>query len=106
MSHLGNDFCEGKDMEGRIVLCRKLGKELPGLLKPPFPGDLGRQIFENVSMEAWQMWQEMQIKVINEYRLNLGSSSDYNALLEQMMLFLNLKDGVAAEVENPNRGKN
>ena len=51
------------------------------------------------------MWQDMQIKIINEYRLNLGDKKDYHVLIEQMYLFLNLKSGEVAEVENEDRGK-
>ncbi len=53
----------------RIVACIKLGKEAEGLTAAPYPGDLGRRIFENVSKEAWQMWLKHQTMLINEYRL-------------------------------------
>lgn len=93
-------------MAERLVKCIKLGKELPGLDKPPFPGETGQQIFEKVSKQAWAMWRDdMQIKVLNEYRLNMANPKDYQALVDQMMLFLNLKSGASAEVENAERGK-
>ncbi|CAN5768574.1 oxidative damage protection protein [soil metagenome] len=53
----------------RIVTCIKLGKEAEGLTAAPYPGDLGRRIFGNVSKEAWQMWLKHQTMLINEYRL-------------------------------------
>jgi Fe-S cluster biosynthesis and repair protein YggX len=53
----------------RIVTCIKLGKEAEGLTASPYPGDLGRRIYENVSKEAWQMWLKHQTMLINEYRL-------------------------------------
>ncbi len=40
----------------RMVKCVKLGRELPGLDKPPFPGTLGQRIFEHVSKQAYDMW--------------------------------------------------
>ena len=67
-------------------------KEMPGLEKPPFPGETGVEIYENISAEAWEMWKEMQLKVINEYRLNMGEKSDYEMLMQQMLLFLNLRE--------------
>lgn len=89
-----------------MVQCKKLGQQLPGLEKPPFAGPVGQKIYENISEQAWRMWREdMQIKVINEYRLNMGSKDDYNALIQQMLLFLNLDDGAAAEVGNEARGR-
>jgi Fe-S cluster biosynthesis and repair protein YggX len=53
----------------RMVQCVKLGREAEGLEKPPYPGELGQRIFENVSREAWQQWLRHQTMLINEYRL-------------------------------------
>lgn len=95
-----------KETKERTVNCVKLGKEAKGLDKPPFSGELGEQIFHNVSAEAWGYWMnDLMIKVINEYRLNLADKDDYAKLLEQMKVFLNLSEGKVAEVENPERGK-
>jgi len=75
----------------RRVFCSKLEKELPGLAKPPFPGELGQEIFDHVSAEAWEMWLDLQIKLINEYHLNMGQKKDFETVVEQMRQFLNLK---------------
>ena len=53
----------------RMVNCVLLGKEAEGLDRPPYPGELGKRIFENVSKEAWQQWLRQQTMLINEYRL-------------------------------------
>ena len=53
----------------RTVQCVKLGREAEGLERPPYPGELGQRIFENVSKEAWQGWLRHQTMLINEYRL-------------------------------------
>lgn len=53
----------------RTVQCVKLGREAEGLARPPYPGELGQRIFENVSKEAWQQWLGHQTMLINEYRL-------------------------------------
>ena len=90
----------------RTVLCSKFKKELPGLEKPPFSGDMGNKIYEKVSAEAWNQWnKDVQIKVLNEYRLNMGDPRDYKVLVDQMMRFLGLEDGAVAEVENSERGR-
>lgn len=90
----------------RTVLCSKFKKELPGLEKPPFSGEIGNRIFESVSAEAWNQWnKDVQIKVLNEYRLNMGDPRDYQVLVDQMMRFLCLEAGPVAEVENSERGR-
>ena len=53
----------------RTVKCVKLGREAEGLDFPPYPGELGKRIWENVSKEAWQQWVRHQVMLINEYRL-------------------------------------
>lgn len=106
-----NQNLVGGEQEERIVAermvdCIKFGKSLPGLEKPPFGGDLGKKIYEHVSKQAWLMWKEdMQIKVLNEYRLNMGDPKDYQVMLDQMCAFLNLKAGTVVEVENADRGR-
>ena len=55
----------------RMVNCVKLGKEAEGLDRPPYPGEMGKRIFENVSKEAWQLWMQQQTILINEYRLSV-----------------------------------
>ena len=40
----------------RTVQCIKLGKEAEGLDFPPYPGELGKRIWESVSKEAWAGW--------------------------------------------------
>ena len=71
----------------RTVFCVKLGKELEGLDEPPQPGELGERIFENVSKEAWKMWMQHQLMLINEYRLNLIDPKANQFLDEQMEQF-------------------
>ena len=67
----------------RMVKCVKLGREAEGLDFPPLPGELGKRIWENVSKEAWQMWQAQQTRLINEMRLNLADAKARKYLLEQ-----------------------
>ena len=53
----------------RTVKCVKLQRELPGLDEPPWPGELGRRIYEQVSADAWKQWEERMTMILNEYRL-------------------------------------
>jgi Fe-S cluster biosynthesis and repair protein YggX len=53
----------------RTVHCVKLKKDLPGLDAPPWPGELGQRIYDNVSAEAWADWEERMKMILNEYKL-------------------------------------
>lgn len=68
----------------RMVKCIKLGREAEALDFPPYPGALGKRIFENVSKEAWQQWIRMQTMIINENRLNLADAAHRKYLAEQV----------------------
>jgi Fe-S cluster biosynthesis and repair protein YggX len=74
--HAGMDDCApapnqqpAGNKSGRTVQCVKFGKEMPGLDSAPWPGELGQRIFENVSAQAWKLWEERQKMILNEYRL-------------------------------------
>ena len=54
----------------RKVQCAALGKEAEGLAFPPYPGELGKRIFETISKEAWDKWLAHQTILINEHRLS------------------------------------
>lgn len=71
----------------RMVQCVKLGRELPGLEKPPFPGELGQRIYEHVSQQAWNMWPAQATIIINHYGLSLADPSAQQILLQQMEEF-------------------
>ncbi|HEX6002824.1 MAG TPA: oxidative damage protection protein [Burkholderiales bacterium] len=68
----------------RMVKCIKLGREAEGLEVPPYPGELGRRIYENVSKEAWKQWLEQQKMLVNENRLNLADKKARDYLAQQM----------------------
>ena len=68
----------------RRVQCVKLGIEAEGLDRQPYPGELGKRIFENVSKEAWQHWLAHQTMLINEYRLTPIEPKDRKFLEQQM----------------------
>ena len=68
----------------RMVNCIKLGKEAEGLERPPYPGELGKRIFENVSKEAWQGWLQHQTMLLNEHRLSPVNPKDRKFLEEEM----------------------
>ncbi len=68
----------------RTVFCQKLKKEAQGLAFAPLPGSVGKKIFENISMEAWQEWLKLQTMLINEKRLSMGNAEHRKYLSEQV----------------------
>ncbi len=72
----------------RMVQCLKLNLELEGLDKQPIPGELGKKVFENISKQAWKMFEEHFKMVMNEYRLNLMDPRTDEIFKQQVEQFL------------------
>ena len=72
---------------GRMVNCVLLGTEAEGLDYAPYPGDLGKRIYDNVSRQAWQQWLAHQTMLINEYRLSPVDPKARKFLEEEMEKF-------------------
>ena len=70
------------------VHCVRLGKELPGLKRRPYPGELGQRIYDSVSAEAWDGWVEHSKMIINEYRIHAADPEAIRLLMEQCEQFL------------------
>ncbi len=73
---------------GRMLLCRRYGEVLEGLDAPPFPGQAGQLIYEQVSRRAWSEWLALQTMLINEKRLKVTDPAARAYLAEQREKFL------------------
>ena len=71
----------------RKVHCQLLDEELDALAFQPYPGELGKRIFENISQPAWQKWLAHQTMLINEHRLSPINPQHRQYLEEEMEKF-------------------
>ena len=81
------------------VNCIKLNKELEGLDRAPYPGELGKKILESVSKEAWQLWLDYQTMLINENNLNLFEETSQSYLKQQMEIYFFSEDGDVDKID-------
>lgn len=81
------------------VNCIKLNRELEGLDRAPYPGELGKKILESVSKEAWQQWLDYQTMLINENNLNLFEESSQSYLKQQMEIYFFSEDGDVDKID-------
>ena len=75
-------------MSQRTVHCVKLKEELPALDAPPIPGPVGKKVYEQVSAQAWKMFEDHFIMVTNEYRLDLMDDKTNQIFFDQIDSFL------------------
>jgi Fe-S cluster biosynthesis and repair protein YggX len=76
---------EGQNV--RMVKCVKFGREMPGLDRIPWKGEIGKRVYDNVSKEAWRMWVEHSKMLMNEYRLNPLDPNSLKIMEDQMREF-------------------
>lgn len=68
----------------KTINCIKLKRQAEQLDAPPFPGELGERIYQNVSKPAWDIWLGQQTILINEYRLSLIDPKSREFLIQEM----------------------
>ena len=54
----------------RTVFCEKTRTETDGLDFAPWPGELGKRVFNHIGKAAWAEWLAHQTMLINENRLS------------------------------------
>src|SRR3979411_2118776 len=72
----------------RKVNCVLLKREAEGLAYLPYPGELGKRIYESISKEAWAQWVAHQTMLINENRLTPIEPKARAFLVAEMEKFL------------------
>ncbi len=83
--------------ETRIVHCIKLKKDLPGLTRPPYRNELGKQIFDQVSKEAWDQWLKDSVKFVNTYRVDLATTEGQKFMFKQAAVYFGFEEGDMAQ---------
>jgi len=79
-----------------VVFCRKFKEDLPKMVRPPYPGPKGEELFNSVSKKAWDEWVILQTTLINEKQYDLSKKDDREYLNAQLDLFLDNKYLVTA----------
>ena len=81
----------------RLITCSRYGADQEGLDRPPIPGANGEKIYEMVSKQAWEEWQNLQTMLINEKHLKLLDPEARKYLSEQMWRYFNNEEVDHAE---------
>jgi Fe-S cluster biosynthesis and repair protein YggX len=71
------------------VRCHQPG-EPPPRARVPFPAAVKDKVVASICASCWKEWEDMEVKVINEYRLNF-LDPEHRAMLQRACLeFLNV----------------
>jgi Fe-S cluster biosynthesis and repair protein YggX len=73
------------------IQCARCGSRSEGLARAPLPGPVGEAVLEQVCPACWDEWRRVQVKLINEYRIEVTDPGQYDRLIGEMTVFLNLR---------------
>jgi len=71
------------------VGCGQTG-EPPAAHRVPFPGPVKDRVLGSICANCWKEWEGMEVKVINEYRLNFMDPQHRGMIQRACFDFLNL----------------
>ncbi len=71
----------------KIIQCVVLKQQAEALDSPPYPGELGQRLFENVSKDGWTQWLERLTTIINENALNTSDPKSLELIEKHMKGF-------------------
>ena len=78
-------------MGGISVKCHRCGREASPLAAPPLPGELGAEVLRSSCAACWGEWEAMEVKLINELRLNFIDPESERTLHKHLREFLQLE---------------
>jgi len=74
-------------------MCKKLGRELPGLPFKPFTDEFGQLLFDSVSYEAWREWLTESPRYVNTFGVDLQTEDGQEFIRKQMRVFFGFEEG-------------
>ncbi len=73
-----------------LITCSRCGQERPPVQEITASGELGETIRQRVCAGCWAEWQQAEVIVINELRLDFMDPKSHEILVQHMREFLGL----------------
>lgn len=83
------------------ITCLKYGADQAPIPYPPYPGELGERIKNNISLKFWQEWLAQQTMIINENHFSPIDPDHRKIIEEKMVAFLFEGEDVAPQGFEP-----
>lgn len=72
------------------IICSRCRQQRSAAEEVPYAGELGAQIQQHVCESCWSEWQQAEVIVINELRLDFMDPKANDILVQHMREFLGL----------------
>lgn len=78
--------------EDNLIFCPVLKMNAQRLAKPPIKGELGIEVFNKISKEAWEQWIGVQTMLINENKINLMNRDEREFIASKLRSYIKGED--------------
>ena len=75
------------------VTCTRCSREAPPPSQVPWGGALGEELRTRVCGDCWAEWEQMEVMVINELRLDFMDPASQDKLVQHLREFFQLDAG-------------
>ena len=82
-------------MAETTIECARCGRQAPAATGVSWGGKLGEEIQQRICSDCWAEWQDAEVMVINELRLNFMDPESQEILIRHLREFLKLDTGEA-----------
>jgi len=72
------------------IVCSRCRQQRDAVENVPYAGDLGEEIRQRVCAICWTEWQQAEVIVINELRLDFMDPKSHDILLQHLREFFGL----------------
>lgn len=80
----------------KSIQCLRCGNRAAPAQNVTYGGELGVEIRSNTCVDCWQEWQNAEVMVINELRLNFMEPQSLETLTQHLREFLHLDPGTSS----------
>ena len=77
------------------ITCSRCRQDRSAVDQVPYPGELGEEIRQRVCESCWAEWQQAEVIVINELRLDFMNPRSHDILIQHLREFLGLDGPVS-----------
>ena len=74
------------------IVCRRCKREAEPPEEVTWGGEIGEAIKTSICRDCWAEWEDLSVKIVNEYRLSMANREHYALFTQQLRNFLGLDE--------------
>jgi len=83
------------------ITCKRCGRTAEPPEDTTWGGEIGEAIQNQICKECWAEWEDLSVKIVNEYRLSMANREHYAMFVQQLKIFLGLESDPSGPASPP-----